>query len=90
MAPQGEVQGGLRAPTGKTTIKPQGLKNLFLADASRGKGLNDSSKSRSVKPKILSNQKEQMAYLFDLTSITLTGPSRNCYNDLVLLHDNLS
>src|SRR5262245_29638303 len=46
---------------------------------------------RPVKPKILSNQKEQMAYLvLDLTLIALTGPSQNCYNELALLHKNLS
>jgi len=30
-----------------------------------------------------------MAYLFDLTLIALTAPSQNCYNEPVLLHDNL-
>jgi len=30
-----------------------------------------------------------MAYLFDLTLITLTGLSQNCYNELTLLHNDL-
>jgi hypothetical protein len=51
--------------------------DVFLAPVTQG---------RAVNPKILSNQKEQMAYLFDLTLIALTGSSQNCYNELALLH----
>jgi hypothetical protein len=89
ISPRGDDQGGLRAPTGKITIKPQCFEESLSSARRVSKGFNDSPQSRAVKPKILSNQKEQMAYLFELTSTVLTGPSRNCYNEPVLLHNNL-